>query len=383
MNTPALSLALVEDDEPPSAVAPATATALAAREALAIDIPPVERPRPAATPRPVVPDAYAQQAAREYAQGLVDQPLWDRALVEARGEKVEAAGIYLRSRAIALRVTARHTERAVTGTPELADEELIEKRRHFARRAKWISYRRPAAAAIAAAGATILVVAMLTIRSNPAPATETAVATPRSVQVIPAAPKPAPVVADTAAPDDSLAALRAKIDELRLAGNWHVLALYAVEWTRREPENAAAWNQLRTAYMFLRQLDDALAAATMAAQLAPRNAAMWRRLGEINVELDDPTAALAAFREATAVEPSDLVSLRAIGLLETRLGRSAEAKATFARALAAHPDDAITTCLRNGAAQLLPTQDARAALRQVSTLEAACHGRPEGTVAVR
>lgn len=381
MNTSTLSLTLVETDAAPSAVSP---PASADRNALTIDIPPVERPVPVSK-QPVIADAYANQAAREYAQGLVDQSLWDRALLEARGEKVDAAGIYLRARGIALRVAARHTARELEAAVEPADDALNEKRRRFARRAKWISYRRPAAAAISAAAATILVVALFTVRSDPAPTTDAAV-TPRPVPVAPTTvpvPKPAPVVAAPAAADDSLAALRAKIDELRLAGNWHVLALYAVEWTRREPENAAAWNQLRTAYMFLRQLDDALAAATMAARLAPGNPAMWRRLGEINVELDDAIGALAAFREAVALEPSDLISLRAIGLLETRLGRSVEAKATFARALAAHPGDSITTCLRNGAAQLPPTQDARVALRQVATLEATCHGRLDGMVAVR
>lgn len=386
MNTSTLSLALVDTDDEPPATTASPAPVLAAPADVTIDIL-APGPRPVAASRATIPDAYAQQAAREYAQGLVDQPLWDRALLQARGEKVDAAGIYLRSRAIALRVATRHVEREDGPAPEAVDAELAEKRRRFARRAKWISYRRPAAAAIAAAGAAILIVAIVTMLQNGPSAGDTASAAPtlpvRALPAAPAAPKAPPPPTSDAEPADSLAVLRAKIDELRLAGNWNVLVLYAVEWTRREPENAAAWNQLRAGYMYLRQFDDALGAAETAVRLAPRNVAMWRRLGEVNGELDDPPAALAAYREAVALDPSDLASLRAIGLLETRLGHPAEAKAAFERGLAAHPGDAITMCLRNGAAQLLPTHDAYAMLQQVTSLDAQCHGRVEGTVRVR
>ena len=57
------------------------------------------------------------------------------------------------------------------------------------------------------------------------------------------------------------------IQELKNAGNWNVVVLQALAWTRKEPKNAAAWNELSIGYINMRQLDDAHAAARMALNL--------------------------------------------------------------------------------------------------------------------
>ena len=49
-----------------------------------------------------------------------------------------------------------------------------------------------------------------------------------------------------------------KVSELKAAGNWNVLVLYAVEWARKAPANAEAWNELSLGYAKLRQFNDAL-----------------------------------------------------------------------------------------------------------------------------
>jgi Flp pilus assembly protein TadD len=73
--------------------------------------------------------------------------------------------------------------------------------------------------------------------------------------------------------------IAATVRQLRAAGNWNVLVLYAAEWTRKEPDNAAAWNHLAVGYSNLRQYNDALDAAERAVQLAPADAIAWRNLG--------------------------------------------------------------------------------------------------------
>ena len=166
-----------------------------------------------------------------------------------------------------------------------------------------------------------------------------------------------------------------KVQELRDIGNWNVLVLYAVEWTRKEPQNPVAWDQLRMGYMHLRQYDDALSAATKAVTLAPDEARLWRNVGDINLDIDDPPAALQAFEQAVARNSHDVASLQHIALLQTRLGRPQEAKEAFDLALAALPNDATTLCLRTAVGQLTLARDAYTMSRQIKAIDSKCHGR--------
>ena len=183
---------------------------------------------------------------------------------------------------------------------------------------------------------------------------------------------PEPVKAVPVAPPTT--DFKTKLQELRDVGNWNVLVLYAVEWTRKEPSNAAAWDRLREGYMYLRQYDDALNAATKTTQLAPDEARMWRQLGEVNLDIDDPPAALAAFEQASARNPRDIRTLQRIGLLQARLGRPQEAKEAFDRALAVTPADAATHCLRTGVAQTTLVGNAYAISRQIKAIDDRCRG---------
>lgn len=405
METTPLKLELVDiEDRPPAPVAGApdddatVSPDMVPKGDATIDIKPLDRPVPITKGPPARIDVFAQQAAREYAQGHVDQPLWDRALGQAQGDKTAAAAIYVRARGTALRLLSRDGSfDATRPLPAPPTEASAEERRRVARRAAFSRYRYPALGGLA-----LLLVAVgsgyYLLQGTPAP--ETSVAASSAARPVAAAKAPAATAAgpgaavpahassasgpESADAANSLAALQGKIAALRDAGNWNVLVLYSVEWTRREPANPAAWNQLRAGYMVLRQYDDALGAAKKAVQLAPNDPALWRGLGEVNLTLDDPPAALAAFREASARDPADVTSLQSIALLATRLGQPQEAKAALDRALAAQPADAVTVCLRSGLAQVAPTRDAYSALRQVSAVDAKCHGRSDGSaVAVK
>lgn len=395
METTSLKLELLDEGAEPRHDAPKPApTAFRADASLSLDdggplagdVGAAAQAVPAPPAAPVKIDVYAQQAAREYAQGLVDQPLWDRSLMKAHGDKAAAAGIYLQARGIALRVQDRHGALEATQPLDVrSPEEIAEERRRFVRRKAWLRYRYPAIGAavllaVVALGTVFLLrddggaASQANVPANVVTPAPVRAATPPAV-----VPAPAPA-ADAGGP---VAVLRAKIDELRAAGNWNVLVLHAVEWTRLEPENAAAWNQLRAGYVFLRQYDDALPAARKAVQFAPNDASMWRRLGEVNVALDDPVAALLAYKEAVARDATDVASLQAVGMLATRLAQPLEARAAFDQALSVRPGDPVTSCLRSGASQLLPVRDPQLAQRQVAQLDAKCHGRSEGSVAVR
>ncbi len=166
-----------------------------------------------------------------------------------------------------------------------------------------------------------------------------------------------------------------KIQELRDAGSWNVLVLYLVEWTRKEPRNAEAWDQLRAGYATLKQYDDALAAAKKAQELMPEDAKAWRNLGVAYADAGDPVAALKAFEQAVARDDRDAESFTRIGILNAQLSQLPEAGRAFDRALAINPGDHVVQCLRTGIAPLSSApKDTYATAKQVKAIDAKCRG---------
>jgi tetratricopeptide (TPR) repeat protein len=151
--------------------------------------------------------------------------------------------------------------------------------------------------------------------------------------------------------------------------------LYLVEWTRKEPANAEAWDQLRAGYASLKQYEDALAAAKKAQELMPDDARSWRNLGIAYADAADPVAALKAFEQAVARDDRDAESFTRIGILNAQLSQLPEASKAFDRALAISPGDRVAQCMRTGIAPLSSaTKDTYATAKQVKALDAKCRG---------
>lgn len=315
-------------------------------------------------------DGFAAQASREYAGGHVDRPLWDRALAQANGDAAAAAAIYVRARGTALRLLDRdrRTDRRVR-PPEAVREDHV--RIPPAKASLWQRHRPAIVAAFAvAAAASIGAVLMAGRGNNPGVADGAA--------SLPSAKAPPPVVASAPVPPPKPVApttdFMKKVQELRDVGNWNLLVLYAMEWTRKDPGNAVAWDQLRDGYRSLRQYEDARSAAAKATQLAPDDARLWRKLGEANLDLDNPEGALAAFEQTVARNDQDVESWQQIALLDARLGRAQESKAAFDHAAAAGPGDTTTACLRAGVAQMTPARDGYTLSRQIRAIDNRCRG---------
>lgn len=314
-------------------------------------------------------DGYAAQAAKEYAQGHLDRPLWDLALAQANGDATAAAAIYVRARATALRLFDRDRRNDRRARPHAAaSDDHVPPR--IAKHTLWQRYRFAIVAAVAAASVAAVAAVLMASRSD-----DPAVA---SVVPRPARKAPPPVVASAPEPPKTAAAPVAdfmkKVQELRDAGNWNLLVLYAMEWTRKDPSNAQAYDQLRDGYRYLRQYEDARSAAAKATQLAPDDARMWRKLGEANLDLDNPEGALAAFEQTVARNPQDVDSWQQIALLDARLGRTQESKAALDNASAAAPGDTVTACLRTGIAQMTAARDGYTMSRQIRAIDNRCRG---------
>jgi len=134
---------------------------------------------------------------------------------------------------------------------------------------------------------------------------------------------------------ESLQELKATVQRLKDAGNWNVFVLYASKWTREEPASAAAWNELSKGYARLHQLDDAVFAATKAAELSPDDVALWRNVGHLNLTLERLPEAGGAFDRVLAASSDDADALCGNALVAHGLGRMKDAFAMAARVKAA------------------------------------------------
>jgi len=329
-------------------------------------------------------DRFMKEATYHYSKGHLDQALWNRALAQAHGDKDATVGIYLAARATALRVFDRERRmrkhaRATHAVHRKIDEAKapVSLQTENLLRSAFAKYR-----VAIVAGAALLLLALGTwliysiyFQSEPAVAARSA---PANAAVKPQVQKPA-VVAP--AGQGARADLMKRIDDLRDAENWNVLVFYLAEWTRQEPANPEAWDQLRAIYVRLKQYDDALLAAKKALDLAPAKARLWQHLGAAYADVGDTDKALSAYEQAVTRDEDDAESLTQIAMLMARQGRVQEAKVAFDRALSVSPGYPTAVCMRSGIAPLstAPT-DAYATGKQIRAIDAQCRGVSEPVV---
>jgi len=317
-------------------------------------------------------DDHLAEATREFDNGKIDKPLWARAMELADNDVDAAKPGYLRARATALRISnqKKRAEMLARLRSNLPGEE--ETRPEAPAQPAPRSKRNLVIAG--ALGCVVVVGGFLALRPGAEPPA------PVGLSAAPGASAPQKVGAKPAAankgPDrarESNDDFAKKVADLKAAGNWNVLVLYSVEWTRKVPDSADAWNELGMGYAKLRQFSEAQEATAKAAQLAPNNFETWQRLGEIGMALQQPVAALAAYERAVALNGRDVTSLVQIGTLNAQLGHLPEASAAFVRALEVSPMDADALC---GAASVAQKEgrakDADAFARQLKSANLSC-----------
>lgn len=305
------------------------------------EFPPETRPEAVAAqiarPAPRIEvDAFLARAAAEYRQGRIDQPLWDQTAREFDGNKQATVSAYLRVRARALKRQHRDEEaqKAVAAAaPKRGLSAMLAKPR-----------MRYGLAGVAI-GFTAVIAAWFAFSGDAEePVAQAAASTPKPVvapKVEPSKPAPISQASATPARSDAALELEGRVRGLEQAANWNVLVLYAAEWTRKEPGNAAAWTSLSNGYLRLRQWDDALDAAKNAVKAAPGEAGPWRNLGHVEIALERWPEARNAFDKSLAVKGDDLDALCGAALVASADGRpkdAAEFAARVARAGTGCPD---------------------------------------------
>jgi tetratricopeptide (TPR) repeat protein len=300
-------------------------------------------------------DEFLAAAAKEYQEGHVDTVIWARALAQSGADESLAIAAYLRARATALRLQRRDRRaerrasraRSMQGTRNRkVDAEAYSENTSATAAGVRLGGAQPKLKyAAMAAAALVSVVAVVWLMappqaSEPAGQPSVSVAAPSADRSSPArlVESAQPVAGSPSGGtihDDAHPSLEVMVQQLKDAGNWNVLVLYASEWTRKQPDNAAAWSELSIGFANLRQFNDALGAAKKAVELSPRDALLWRNLGHLNLNLERLPEAGNAFDRVLALSAEDADALCGAALVAHKLGRTKDADAIARRAKAA------------------------------------------------
>lgn len=287
-------------------------------------------------------------AVKEYQEGQVDPALWRRAGDQSGSDASLVIAAYLRARATVLEREQKQYDRpqkqtrgavAIRGASAGKAEskpplESVSTRISGALRRgvqPRLIYLGAGAAALASAVIVVWLIASPGKNESVRPPVASAAA-PAPSRSAPPTPRgngqPAIGGKSQGSVDPSF---EAKVQELKKTGNWNVLVIHAIDWTRKEPKNVAAWRELSVGYSNLRQFADALDAANRAVQLAPENASLWSNLGHVNLTIERLTEAGIAFDRALALSPDDPDALCGAALVAQRQGRPNDADALARR----------------------------------------------------
>jgi len=337
-------------------------------------------------------DRYLTKAINEHAAGHVDKTLWERAVAQAGSDNAQARSIYVQNRATALRVTKREERAAryarvvevLSNAPEpgfglpAPGEDTATAATGSGNAGRGISKRNRRRAMVAAGvfGFLVVVTGLVVALSESDPVRQDIAANPapRFKVFARSTPSTQPIPATGAAGENGSGVdVVGKVRALKEEGNWNLVVIYAVEWARKQPDNADAWKELSQGYIKLRQYSEAQDAATKAVELGPDDFLQWQNLGQINLALQLPAEALKAFHQAVVLNDHDVVSLVQAGILNAQFGRLPEAGTAFAKALTVSPEDVQALC---GAASVAHREgrlkDAQAMVGQVTSLGERC-----------
>jgi tetratricopeptide (TPR) repeat protein len=295
-------------------------------------------------------DEFLAKAAKEYQEGRIDSALWRRAVDQCGADASLAIAAYLRARATALQQKqderSQRQARSAGSMLDASDRKVeSEPQREIVSTTvagvgpRGVNLKLKYLAAAAAALAFLVAVVWLIASPRESgsvrqPIVSAAATAPdRSAPQNPLGSEQARVksAGGGTSQDDPVATFETTVQQLKNDGQWNVLVLYAAEWARKEPNNAAPWYELSVGYAKLRQLEDALNAATKAVQLSPGDSLLWRNLGHLNLTVERLPEAEIAFDKALAVSADDADALCGAALVAQRQGRPKDADAIAKR----------------------------------------------------
>lgn len=125
---------------------------------------------------------------------------------------------------------------------------------------------------------------------------------------------------------------------LKKTKGWQGLLEWCRKWTKSEPEDATAWNNLGNAYTHLDRHSDAIEAYGRAISIDPEYAGAWNNLGIAYRRLDRYNEAIEAYHQAITVDPAYARAWYNLGFTYTHLDRHSDALNAYSRAISIDPE---------------------------------------------
>jgi S1-C subfamily serine protease/cytochrome c-type biogenesis protein CcmH/NrfG len=303
---------------------------------------------------------YLELARQEQVQGKRDQSLWSRALSQASGDESLAKAAYIQARAVALRDEERDKlwqESVRTAkVQEIADRlhsraaPLKKTDSETANDEPRGRMNRGVAAGVVFGGVCALAVALAfgigwwtDDRAVPDPQPPIADSSPQQKTATDPAQPPSASRDDVrrVQNEDTFPNRIARFKEDR---QWTLVVLHATEWTRKEPQNAIAWNELGIGHIELRQFAEAERAFRSALTIRPTSSVIWSNLGVSHWERSEARSAVLAFHEAVRLDPRDAKAFAYLGSIYLTYGKYADARVALDSALSVEPGNANALC---------------------------------------
>jgi tetratricopeptide (TPR) repeat protein len=92
---------------------------------------------------------------------------------------------------------------------------------------------------------------------------------------------------------------------LTVTKNWELMLDLCLKWTKSEPDDAYAWDNLGTAYLDLNRHNDAIDAFRQSIRIKPEDAGVWAMLGSTYNLLNRYDDAIEAFRQSIRINPEN------------------------------------------------------------------------------
>jgi len=115
--------------------------------------------------------------------------------------------------------------------------------------------------------------------------------------------------------------------------SWQQRLDWGQRWTKSEPEDAMAWNNLGNAYHSLKRYSEAIDAYRQALRIDPEYANAWYNLGIAYDELERYSDAIDAYRQALRIDPELVLAWNNLGLAYANLKRYPESIDAYRQAL--------------------------------------------------
>lgn len=122
--------------------------------------------------------------------------------------------------------------------------------------------------------------------------------------------------------------------------DWLGLEDHASRWTKAEPKDAGAWNNLGAAYTMTEQTTKAIEAYQQAISIKPDHVEGWINLGLVYGNIEEYTKAIEAYQQAIRINP-DIASVWLIlGSVYSKSNQPAKAIEAHQQAIRINPGDA-------------------------------------------